>query len=274
MRTNKSIALDIGGSHITAALVDLKQNGRQSFSMIRSELDAFGDAQSIIKSIAAAIQQMIDSEVPSLIGIAFPGPFIYDKGISAIGNVGGKFRSMFGMHVKEALRDISIPDNALISFSNDAHCFAVGASVRYQAITGKTLFLTLGTGLGSALIEQGELVKQHPAFGPGDGLFDHRFADASADDYFSSRWFLEQAASRGIAGISTVKQLAGLSDPIAQNIFNDFGRNLGSFLIPVLNALACTRIIIGGNISKASALFDPSLRTSLLDGGADPKNAF
>lgn len=268
MRTNKSIALDIGGSHITSAVVDLKQPGRQRFPMVRSELDAFADAKTIINAIGEAIHKMIDSEVPSLIGIAFPGPFIYDKGISAIGNVGGKFKQIFGLQVKEALRDISVPENAMISFSNDAHCFAVGANARYQPGAGSILFLTLGTGLGSAFITDGELEKQHPVFGAGDGLFDHSFADATADDYFSSRWFLKQAADKGLSSVQSVKQLAESRDETAIAIFEEFGTNLGRFLQPVIDALACTTIVIGGNIAKASRLFDAAIHKALAGGQA------
>ena len=37
-------------------------------------------------------------------------------------------------------------------FANDAHCFAEGAYFRHQLNSKRTVFLTLGTGFGSAFM--------------------------------------------------------------------------------------------------------------------------
>jgi len=52
----------------------------------------------------------------------------------------------------------------------------------------RTVFLTLGTGFGSAFMVDGNLVKNHPEV-PENGVFyDKSFLGTIADECFSTRW--------------------------------------------------------------------------------------
>src|SRR5688572_6760476 len=149
---SRTIALDVGGSHVSASLIDVRSEAKVCLGVVRKYIDAFAGAASIIQTIAQCVQEAAANETPSVIGIAFPGPFDYRTGVSAIANVGGKFEKMYGLHVKQALQDIFDSDNTSIRFANDAHCFAIGAAHCHRLKQKASLFLTLGTGFGSAFI--------------------------------------------------------------------------------------------------------------------------
>jgi predicted NBD/HSP70 family sugar kinase len=257
----KSLGVDIGGSHVTASVIDTSAPGKQPLHLLRKSINSFDTAANIIEAISACIREILnDGNSGAEIGIAFPGPFDYEKGVSAIRNVGGKFEKTFGIHIKQALKDATGFGDKLFRFSNDAHCFAVGAYARAELTSKRTVFLTLGTGFGSAFMENGKLITHHPALPEIGAFYNEPFLVSIADDYFATRWFhkaYRQAAGREIAG---VQELAEMNSDVSNAIFNEFGANLGSFLNPWLQKFECDELVIGGNISKANVLFSSSLK--------------
>jgi predicted NBD/HSP70 family sugar kinase len=264
MESNKRIGVDVGGSHVSASVVDISHPRKQTLYLIRKEINAFDNAFGIVETIGNCIKELPIGEMAiDSVGIAFPGPFDYEKGVSAIANVGGKFKQTFGLHVQQALKDITGLTNTPFVFSNDAHCFAVGAYHRYYLSSKRTVFLTLGTGFGSAFMENGVLLPKHPALPAMGAFYNESFLNAKADDYFSTRWFLNEYKQKAGKKISTVKELAETDPGIAVPLFNQFGANLGSFLLPWLQQFECDELVIGGNISRAGSLFSASLVNEL-----------
>ena len=263
-RNNKVIALDIGGSHVTASIVDISLTGKQHLIFLRKDLNSLGSAYHIIDTISECILEIMPgNESVDTIGIAFPGPFDYENGISTITNVGGKFQNTFGLHVKQALKVLTQLSRSSFFFSNDAHCFATGAYRRYQLASKRTVFLTLGTGFGSAFMMDGRLIVKHPVLPDSGAFYDQDFSGLKADDFFSSRWLLNEFQQKNGTLVTSVKEMAETNSDIAISIFHNFGSNLAAFLTPWLQQLACDELVIGGNISKAKHLFAPSLKTLL-----------
>lgn len=261
---NVSLGLDVGGSHVTAGVVDASHVGKQPLRLARKEIDSFGMASEIIASITACIKEALaDGQSVGEIGIAFPGPFDYEKGICKILNVGGKFEQMFGLHVGQALKDATgMPDTAF-RFFNDAHCFAVGAYALNELESKRTVFLTLGSGFGSSFMENGRLVTHHAALPALCAFYNEPFRDSIADDYFSTRWF-HHAYKRATGQVLTgVRELAEMDSEVARRIFHGFGANLGEFLHPWLEKFECDELVIGGNIARASHLFFNALERKM-----------
>src|SRR5680860_984242 len=79
-----------------------------------------------------------------------------------------------------------------------------------------------------------------------------------ADEYFSARWFLNEYQKQSGVDILGVKELAKLAenDSTAKELFNDFGKNLGSFLVPWIQKFNAECVVIGGNIAKSYTVFD------------------
>jgi len=104
MNNNKVVGIDIGGSHITAALIDLEAHIIIPDSLIRRSVDAKNSAEQIIKEWSNAIVscKAFDATASHKIGIAMPGPFDYDKGISLITGL-DKFEMLYKLNIKNYL---------------------------------------------------------------------------------------------------------------------------------------------------------------------------
>ncbi|KIA93581.1 hypothetical protein OC25_12500 [Pedobacter kyungheensis] len=256
MTTNKYVlGVDIGGSHITAAVVDMENRLIIEESYTRCWIDAHGKPETIINNWKAAIEQAYDKaglEVDK-IGIAMPGPFDYENGISHIaGN--DKYEAFYGLNVKNMLAAALGIDAANILMKNDAACFLAGemfagAVKDYANVIG----ITLGTGLGSAVATYGNTRDAN--------LWCSSFLDGIAEDYLSTRWFLKRYYQLTGVNMIDVKSLTGLYDEseTIRTIFEEFSQHLAAFLMLFLQDNQADAIVIGGNISNASAKFLPNV---------------
>jgi glucokinase len=156
MKQNLAIGVDIGGSHISCAAVDLKSFRVLHETRIEKAVDNKAEASQIIGVWVQALSEVIE-KIPenSLKGIGFgmPGPFDYVKGISYIRGV-AKYEKLYGCNVKNAISDnLNFHDNFPVRFMNDVSTFAVGeALVGKAAKAERSMSVTLGTGFGSAFI--------------------------------------------------------------------------------------------------------------------------
>lgn len=262
----KTIGVDIGGSHITTALIDTLGSEKRTILKETTPLDSSASANSIIDTLSNSLNTILHQQ-PDIdsIGIAFPGPFDYEKGVSAIYNVGGKFEQTFGLHIQQALKDRGGKPQQNISFSNDASCFAAGCYHLHQLTSKRTVFLTLGTGFGSAFMQEGVVVAKHPCIPDSGAFYDQEFCGGKADDFFSTRWLLNAYEQKTGKAIASAKELAENKSAETTAVWNEFGANLGRFLLPWLQKFNCDELVIGGNIAKALPLFSNSLHNELKD---------
>ena len=138
----KRLGIDIGGSHASFSIIDADKEGLQLLSVLRKDIDSFGTSNEIVETIAESIKEIVSDEPGiSAVGLAFPGPFDYRKGVSLITGVGGKFKFTFGLHMLQALKNVTGLHDLSFTFSNDAHCFAIGAYQRHQLHSKRTVFL-------------------------------------------------------------------------------------------------------------------------------------
>jgi predicted NBD/HSP70 family sugar kinase/mannose-6-phosphate isomerase class I len=264
MESNKKIGIDVGGSHVTVSVFENNSAEKQSQVVIRKEINSKENPIAIISDIGSCITEVLsDGTIVDAVGIAFPGPFNYEKGVSEIIGVGGKFEQTFGVHLQQALKNFTGLIDTPFVFANDAHCFAEGAYFRHHLKSKRTVFLTLGTGFGSAFMIDGDLVEKHSDV-PENGVFyDQPFLGTIADDCFSTRWILGEYKRISGETIESVKAIASLNNDVSNAVFRTFGANMGDFLFPWFEKLGCEELVIGGNIAKAKALFLPALEEKL-----------
>ncbi len=261
MQTKRRIGVDVGGSHVSASIF----NEGQLYASVRTArlpLDSHGTADEILGTIASCIGDVFEPGCTD-IGIAFPGPFNYDKGVCAIPASVGKFGNLFGLHVKQALQDFPETGGLPLHFANDAHCFAYGAQQLMQLKGDKTVLLTLGTGFGSAFLVNRTLAASGKGIPASGAFFDQPYGTAFADDYFSTRWLLRAFTAATGQEATSVREMTAQHTTAAKAVFSNFGQNLGNFLRPWLEAFGCEELVIGGNISKAYAFFEPALLQQL-----------
>lgn len=261
MHNSIVLGVDVGGSHITAALVNLIERCVLKESWTRVNIDSHGDAASIISAWGKTIKEAcshLNIEVAQL-GIGMPGPFDYETGICLIKEQ-GKYESLYGLNVKNLLSaELGIKADK-IRLINDAACFLQGevfggAGKGYSTVLG----LTLGTGLGSSVYRDQLAIDAD--------LWSSPFKEGIAEDYLSTRWFVKRYFELSGKVIQGVKSLSLITetDAFAKRIFHEFGNNLGAFLNAFIKREQPETVVLGGNISLSFDQFEAALQGSILD---------
>jgi glucokinase len=248
---NNLIGIDIGGSHISAAQVQLGKNAAVISDFYEADVDTFGTAESIISAWTRVIEKAAGESSHFQLGIAMPGPYDYENGVSLIKDQ-GKMASIYQLSVKDLLAESLGISPCQIAFTNDAEAFLSGESFAGAGRDFKnSIGITLGTGLGSA-IKVHEVVKDAK-------LWTAPFRDGIAEDYLGTSWFRSFALEQYGIEIAGVKELLdqGFDSSISAKIFETFGHTFGEFLFPYLIRLHTEGVVLGGKISLASARFLP-----------------
>jgi glucokinase len=261
--------LEIGGTHVSAALVDTGRWRTVEGTVSRSGLRSDGTVTDILADIVMAAGRL-GSLKGSKLGIAMPGPFDYERGIGRFRDV-GKFDALDGVNVKRPLLAAlhERPDD--ISFVNDATAFAIGEWVSGAAKgASRMVAITLGTGVGSTFLDDGRPVTSGPDV-PSDG-FVHllRIDDRPLEDVVSRRAIV--AAYRSAVAqngsqldVHDIARLAADGEATARSTLNAAFRALGVALAPWLVSFAADVLVVGGGISAAWEQIALPLREGLAD---------
>jgi glucokinase len=270
---NIALGVDIGGSHITAVAVDMDTKTIIPGTLSGSAVDNKAQAGEIIAVWSQSLKMVLD-KVNILkvrgIGFAMPGPFDYVNGICLIKGV-PKYENLYGVNVGEAIsKKLDLPDSCKVRFMNDASSFAVGEAWAGKAKDfRKSMAITLGTGFGSAFLDNKIPVVDGPLVPKMGCVYHLPVENGIADDYFSTRWLVRRY--KEVTGIDAegAKEVADAAkkDQKAKAIFDQFGKNIGSFLSPWLIKFGAEVLVIGGNISHAYDLFGESFQKELISSG-------
>lgn len=257
------IGVDVGGSHILSAAVDLNSGAIDESTRAHVHIDSKQTSEDLMQDWARCINGTLahcQGQDVAGIGFAMPGPFNYKEGIAMFeGN--DKYEHLYGVHIASALQPL-IAENLKFRYQNDASCFAMGVDGYGVAKKSKkSISITLGTGFGAAFIDDGVPIVTREDV-PEDGCFWHLpFKEGIADDYFSTRWFRQAYQTTFGKEVPGVKEIAVevAGNETAQQLFDQFGENLAGFLAPWIAKFKPDMIVMGGNISRAFDLFAPSL---------------
>jgi glucokinase len=261
MMQNIAIGADIGGSHISCAAVDLKSGKvlRETFS--ERSVNNQAQATEIISVWASCLSDVLNrisaSDVRG-IGFAMPGPFDYVNGICLIKGV-AKYENLYGFNIGDAIvSSLDVSENFEARFMNDASSFAVGEAWAGKATKVKrSISITLGTGFGSAFIKDTIPVVDGPDVPKLGCVYHLPFKGDIADESFSTRWFVrsyKKITGKDVTGVKELAEMAS-ANKAAQDLFIEYGDNMGIFLSPWLNKFEAEMLVIGGNISYAYNLF-------------------
>lgn len=263
--TSSVLACDVGGSHVTAAIVNLP-----SFTIAHTRsvpLDPAAPAATILAALEDAGRQVaIESGIhfATILGIAcaFPAPFDYDAGVSLLKH---KYAALYQANIRmELSRRLNLSPDA-ITFMHDAQAFLLGEIHRGVAQNARRVIgITLGTGIGSAFAVAGKIVEEGTGVPPGGELYDLPWRTGTVEDAVSTHFI--QSRYRELTGDTrSVKEIAlrAGSDRFADETMRDFGRNLGKVLDTLSPAFAPDLIVLGGGISRSAALFLPFVQAEL-----------
>lgn len=149
---------------------------------------------------------------------------------------------------------------ARVVIDNDANCFALGERVfgvgrQYENFVG----LTLGTGLGGGIIQQGRLLADSNCGSGEFGMMPYR--DNILEYYCSGSYFMN---IWGVDG-KTMYERALKGDAEALEAYRQLGEHITAAVKIVMLAVDPEMIVFGGSVAAAHALFEKSLWENLRD---------
>ena len=282
----KRIGIDVGGTNVKIALVD--KSGKIIYSNSVPTYAKMG-YEYTVNNIKQAIKDLM-KETNTIakdidgIGFDFPGQVDYKTGVVKLApNIPGWVNVPIAQMIEE---EFHIPTR----IDNDVRCAALG-EMKFGAGQGCENFvcITVGTGIGSGLVVNGQLVRGasnaageigHIKLQMKDGLICgcgdtgclEAYASgpsivAMAQDYIKggkSTKFREMAAAEG--GEITpymVAKAAEAGDPVAKRIFEIVGEYIGIGLTSVINLLNPEKVIIGGGVAEAGDLLLNPIRKTI-----------
>jgi polyphosphate glucokinase len=213
------LGIDIGGSGIKGAIVDITTG---DFKTDRLKIDTPKPATP--KAVADTLKKMVDQlDYKGRIGCGFPAIMKHGVACSA-SNID---KSWIGTNAEQVFSDAT---DCKVFVANDADVAGLAEhKLGYAADTkGTAILLTLGTGIGSALIYNGELV---PNTELGHVIFKH---GEIAELYAAN----------------SVREKEGLS-------WKEYGHRLNEFLHHLDFLFSPDLFIIGGGISKVFDNYEP-----------------
>lgn len=259
------ISIDLGGHNLRTALVDDKGEIHESSRIrVHTSREVSIVMEQIVEQVRELLDRHQDKNIVSM-GLALPGFVNRAKGwIYRLPN----FPSWIDISIRELLQDqIDLP----IVIENDANAAAMG-EYHYGKGHGVDSFvmLTLGTGIGSGIIQNGEIFKgsrgvagelghmkllddEGPLCGCGQrGCFEALTSGAALqrDSGFKAKELHKQS-------------LEGNTQ--AQAVFQKMGVTMGRALSNIAFTLDPDVIAIGGRVSQAFDYFAPTMQKTFIE---------
>ena len=249
------IGVDVGGTAIK--LIRCTEDGLPT-----AELEVPTPQPALPGAVTTAIAEAIDALDPeglaTRVGIGHPGP------ADAHGRVARIAINLEGWQ-EVPLADWLEPQiQRPVTLANDANCALLGEAWQGAARdAADVLLLTLGTGVGGAVLLNGALFLGRTGAAAEPGLIGVDPDGPACNS--GNRGSLEQFCSiAGLARLSPLSpqellQRADAGDRDAQAVWQAYGRWLGIGLSSLLYVLTPELVLIGGGLSAASAHFLPAV---------------
>ncbi|MCY1720749.1 ROK family protein [Prolixibacteraceae bacterium Z1-6] len=278
-----AIGVDIGGTNTAIGIVDEAGN-----VMVKDNITtpSHGDIDRYISDLAIAIQELIksvkllNSELEILgIGIGAPNGNYYSGTIEYAPNL--SFRGV--VHLVKLLR-AHFPEMQALALTNDANAAAIGEMIYGGAKDMKNFVMfTLGTGVGSGIVVNGDLVYGHDGFAgecghttliPGGRLcgctalghleaycsasgmkrtaFEIMVQDNATDSLLADKSFNELDSKM-------IYEAAQKGDKVALEVFEKTGAWLGQGLADTVHHLSPEAVFLfGGPTAAGDYIFKPT----------------
>lgn len=281
---NLAIGIDIGGTNSVIGVVDQDGNviARDSINT-----PSHGDIQKFIDELSASINGLIntvkqkfsDSNVLG-IGVGAPNANYYNGTIEQAPNL--SFKGV--VHFIDLLKK-KFPESYVMALTNDANAAALGEMIYGGAKAMKNFAMfTLGTGVGSGIVVNGDLVYGHDGFAGecghttlvpegrlcGCGSKGHLEAYCSAPGMKRTAFELmvKYNATDSLLADKSYKDLnskdiyeaALKGDKIALEVFELTGKYLGQGLADTVHHLSPEAIFLfGGPVAAGDFIFKPTI---------------
>ena len=272
------LMMDVGGTGIKVGIFD--QTG-QLLKMIKKFPSYSKEDREIIFTNFANIIETMGTDFLKEeddfcgIGMAFPGPFDYVRGISLMKGL-DKYDDIYGIPLSEEILK-RVKNKSRISqngcpflFLHDVEAFALGES-RFGAMAeaGKLFCLCIGTGAGSAFVKNGQIVKNARDIPENGWIYNSPYKEGVIDDYISVQGLKrcsEKFFHNGLNGAELYK-MAIEGEKRAIEVFHSFGDDIMQAIKPFLLEFHPDALVFGGQISKSFPFFGGEIECFCSDHG-------
>lgn len=261
--------LEIGGTHVTAALVDAGSWDLVDSSLTTAPLDADGTDVEVLDALASTANGLPGRHRSAWV-VAVPGPFDYERGVGLFRDV-DKFDSLYGVDVGRGLTRRIRPRPTAIRFLNDADAFGVGEYAAGAARGhDRAVCITLGTGVGSAFLDRGRPVNSGPSVPPDGSIHLLVHGGRPLEDTVSRRAIRTAyaAAAGGLPAevapdVHAIADRSRHGDDLARAVLAHAFSGLGAALAPLVQRFAASVVVIGGSMAGSWDIVEPAVRLGL-----------
>lgn len=248
------IGIDLGGTAIK--LGRFRQDGACVESLtVATPQPATPTA--VVEAMVEAVNQLNSDRQVIAIGIGTPGP------TDATGRIAKVAINLSGWHDVPLADILEAKTGCPTVIANDANCAGLGESWLGAGRQFRNLILlTLGTGVGGAIILDGKLFIGHQGAAAELGLITLNPDGPKCNS--GNQGSLEQYVSVQAIRRRTGKEPAELGamardgDTFALEFWESYGRDLGVGLASLIYVLTPEAIVIGGGVSASAEFFFPA----------------
>ena len=251
--------MDVGGSHVTAALLDASATMRERRD---GPLDSSAPRELLLEQLLAPARELAR---PGLSwAVALPGPFDYPAGVGTFAGV-AKFGSIAGLDLRGPLSAALDTRPSEVRFVNDAIAYGIGEWTADAERAARFVCITLGTGVGSSFLDRGMPVESGAEVPPHGWVFLIEVDGLPLERSVSTAAII--AAYREASGearpVHDIAAAALGGDPVAAGVFERAMQTLGAALAPYVSRFATDELVIGGGMARSWALIEEPLRAGL-----------
>lgn len=271
-----ALGIDIGGTNTVYGIVDRRG---QILSEGTMSTKGYPQVEVFIAELMRRVEPLMAEAGRENLrgaGIGAPNANIYTGEIAYAANLEWKGIVPLAKLMKEAL-------GLAVRVTNDANAATMG-EMMYGAAKGMRDFImvTLGTGVGSGFVANGQLIYGHDGFagelghviavrgGRPCGCGRHgcleTYASASGIVRTAQEWLAERSDASRLRGLepltaAAITEAAQAGDALAKELFEFTGKILGQTLADAVAITSPEAIVLFGGLSKAGALiFEPVKR--------------
>lgn len=277
-RTDLILALDYGGTKLTAALVARGERAWCAFARVQSPPQH--DAPYEQATMRALARQVLGGQTPRAVGVSFGGPVDAARG-----------RVILSHHVPgwedTPLREqLESEFGAPVRIENDANIAALGEYTLGAGQGCASLFyVTVSTGVGGGLVTGGKIYNGADAMA---GEIGHTICDPRGPRCVCGRRGCVEAMACGPAmarrarerldaepevrtllrafsdslTAADIARAANAGDAFAQSVLDEAARALGFGIGTAITLFNPTRVVIGGGVTKAGERWWEVVRAS------------
>jgi len=248
------IGVDLGGTAIKLGRFDNTGRCLQSITVSTPQPP---EPKAVVGAIAQAILTLDPHRQTLAIGLGTPGPVDETGRIARVA-------------INLGWQDVPIADwleaetGKPVVAANDANCAGMGEVWRGAGRQYRdAILLTLGTGVGGAVILNGHLFTGRHGTGAELGLItlDPSGETCNSGNHGSLEQLVSVQAIRRRTGLEPAElgQRAAAGDPEAIAFWQNYGRDLGAGIANLIYIFTPEVVILGGGISASAPFFMPTL---------------